>query len=221
MTVTPAGAQIARQFASSDARSARSLLGNLAAEEGEIRGHVVVAGFGQVGKAVARYLAGERVPVLILDLNAPRVTASRARGLRVFYGNATRLDVLRAAQLDRAHALVVAVPEAATAEQVTAVARQSFKDVRIYARVPDEKWGQHLKAVGGDAVVIDGLTTALELAERVMLVYDPDNPEIYDPDNPGWRTIIPPRPPPGWRRRTRSPSAIWNRFPNVRASRIA
>ena len=174
MMVTPAGAQIARQLASSDARSAQSLLGNLEAEQGEIRGHVVVAGFGQVGKAVARYLAGERVPVLILDLNAPRVTASRARGLRVFYGNATRLDVLRAAQLDRAHALVVAVPEATTAEQVTAVARQSFKDVRIYARVPDEKWGQHLKVIGADAVVIDGLTTALELAERVMLVYDPD-----------------------------------------------
>ncbi len=173
MAVTPAGAQIARQFASSDARSARSLLGNLETEEGEIRGHVVVAGFGQVGKAVARYLAGEHVPVLILDLNVPRVTASRARGLRVFYGNATRLDVLRAAQLDRAHALVVAVPEAATVEQVTAVARQSFKNVHIYARVPDEKWGQHLKVIGADAVVIEGLTTALELAERVMLVYDP------------------------------------------------
>ncbi len=177
MAVTPAGAQIARQFASAEARSARSLLGNLETEEGEIRGHVVVAGFGQVGKAVARYLAGERVPVLILDLSAPRVTASRAKGLRVFYGNATRIDVLRAAQLDHAHALVVAVPDAATAEQVTAVARQSFKDVHIYVRVPDEDWGQHLKVMGADAVVVEGLTTALELAERVMLVYDPDDSE--------------------------------------------
>lgn len=176
LAVTPAGAQIVRQFFSPKDQSGRSLLGNLEVEEGEIRGHVVVAGFGQVGKAVARYLVGERVPVLILDLNAPLVTASRARGLRVFYGNATRLDVLRAAHLDRAHALVVAVPEAATAEQVTAVARQSFKDVHIYVRVPDEDWGQHLKVMGADAVVIDGLTTALELAERVMLVYDPDEP---------------------------------------------
>jgi CPA2 family monovalent cation:H+ antiporter-2 len=173
MIVTPLGAQIARHLGSSGARSARSLLGNLETEEGQITGHVVVAGFGQVGKAVARHLVGEHVPVLILDLNAPRVTASRARGLRVFYGNATRVDVLRAAQLDRAHALVVAVPEATTAEQVTVVARQSFKNVHIYARVPDEDWGQHLKVVGADAVAIDGLTTALELAERVMLVYEP------------------------------------------------
>jgi len=176
MAVTPAGAQIVRQYFSPKDQSGRSLLGNLEAEEGEIKGHVVVAGFGQVGKAVARHLVGERVPVLILDLNAPLVTASRARGLRVFYGNATRVDVLRAAQLDRAHALVVAVPDATTAEQVTAVARQSFKDVRIYVRVPDEDWAQHLKVLGADAVVLDGLTTALELAERVMLVYDPDEP---------------------------------------------
>jgi len=176
MAVTPAGAQIVRQFVTSKDQSGRSLLGNLEAEEGEIKGHVVVAGFGQVGKAVARHLVGEHVPVLILDLNAPLVTASRARGLRVFYGNATRVDVLRAAHLDRAHALVVAVPDAATAEQVTAVSRQSFKDVHIYVRVPDEDWGQHLKVMGADAVVLDGLTTALELAERVMLVYDPDEP---------------------------------------------
>lgn len=175
MAVTPAGAQVYRQLFASKDPSGRSLLGNLAAEEGEIRGHVVVAGFGQVGKAVARHLVGERVPVLILDLNAPLVTASRARGLRVFYGDATRLDVLRAAHLDRAYALVVAVPDAATAEQVTAVARQAFKEVRIYVRVPDEDWGQHLRIGGADAVVVDGLTTALELAERVMLVYIPDD----------------------------------------------
>ena len=175
LAVTPAGAQIYRQFFASKDQSGRSLLGNLAAEEGEIRGHVVVAGFGQVGKAVARHLVGERVPVLILDLNAPLVTASRARGLRVFYGDATRLDVLRAAHLDRAYAFVVAVPDAATAEQVTAVARQGFKEVPIYVRVPDEDWGQHLRIGGADAVVVDGLTTALELAERVMLVYIPDD----------------------------------------------
>jgi CPA2 family monovalent cation:H+ antiporter-2 len=153
------------------------LLGNLEKEEGEIGGHVVVAGFGQVGKAVARYLAGERVPVLILDLSPPRVTVSRQKGLRVFYGNATRVDVLRAARLDRAHALVVAVPDATTAEQVTAVARQSFGQLRIFARVPDEDWGNRLKMIGADAVVLDGLTTALDLAERVMLVYAPEEPE--------------------------------------------
>ncbi|HSO41622.1 MAG TPA: NAD(P)-binding protein, partial [Rhodospirillales bacterium] len=135
-----------------------------------------IAGFGQVGMAVARYLAGEHVPVLILDLSPRRVRASRARNLPVFYGNAGRTDVLRAAHLDRAHALVVAVPEAATAEQITMVARRAAPTLKIYVRAPDEDWIARMRAAGANAVVIDGLTTALELAERVMLIYAPESP---------------------------------------------
>jgi len=177
MAVTPIGALIARRMLSSREREAPSLLGNLEQERSEISGHVVIAGFGQVGMAVARFLAGERIPVLILDLSTRRVTASRARGLPVFYGNATRIDVLRAAHLDRAHALVVAVPESATAEQVTTVARQSFRDLRIFTRVHDEDWVRKVQMAGADAVVLDGLTTALDLAERVMLFYRPEGTE--------------------------------------------
>jgi CPA2 family monovalent cation:H+ antiporter-2 len=177
MAVTPIGALIARRMLSSREREAPSLLGNLEQERNEISGHVVIAGFGQVGMAVARFLAGERIPVLILDLSTRRVTASRARGLPVFYGNATRIDVLRAAHLDRAHALVVAMPESATAEQVTTVARQSFRDLRIFTRVHDEDWVRKVQMAGADAVVLDGLTTALDLAERVMLFYRPEGTE--------------------------------------------
>ncbi len=177
MAVTPIGALIARRMLSSREREAPSLLGNLEQERSEISGHVVIAGFGQVGMAVARFLAGERIPVLILDLSTRRVTASRARGLPVFYGNATRIDVLRAAHLDRAHALVVAMPKSATAEQVTTVARQSFRDLRIFTRVHDEDWVRKVQMAGADAVVLDGLTTALDLAERVMLFYRPEGTE--------------------------------------------
>jgi CPA2 family monovalent cation:H+ antiporter-2 len=177
MAVTPIGALIVRRLMSAREREAPSLLGNLEQERSEISGHVVIAGFGQVGMAVARYLAGERIPVLILDLSTRRVTASRARGLPVFYGNATRIDVLRAAHLDRAHALVVAVPESATAEQVTTVARQSFRDLRIFTRVHDEDWVRKVQMAGANAVVLDGLTTALDLAERVMLFYRPEGTE--------------------------------------------
>jgi K+:H+ antiporter len=175
MAVTPVGALILDRLSIAAPESSRTLLGNLDRETAAVRSHVVVAGFGQVGMAVARYLAGERVPVLILDLTPKRVTASRARGLPVFYGNAARLDVLRAAHLERAHALVVAVPDAASAEQITTIACRAFADLSVFVRVPDDRWIERLKEAGADAVVVDGLTTALELAERVMLVYEPDS----------------------------------------------
>ncbi|HSO41869.1 MAG TPA: cation:proton antiporter [Rhodospirillales bacterium] len=174
MALTPLGAMMVSRYGPK-AREV-SLLGDLDREGGEASNHVVIAGFGQVGMAVARYLAGEHVPVLILDLSPRRVRASRARNLPVFYGNAGRTDVLRAAHLDRAHALVVAVPEAATAEQITMVARRAAPTLKIYVRAPDEDWIARMRAAGANAVVIDGLTTALELAERVMLIYAPESP---------------------------------------------
>jgi monovalent cation:H+ antiporter-2, CPA2 family len=175
MALTPLGAMIVSKVAPKG-RGEVSLLGDLDREGGEPNNHVVIAGFGQVGMAVARYLAGEHVPVLILDLSPRRVRASRARNLPVFYGNAGRTDVLRAAHLERAHALVVAVPEAATAEQITMVARRTAPGLKIYVRAPDENWIGRMRAAGANAVVIDGLTTALELAERVMLIYAPESP---------------------------------------------
>jgi hypothetical protein len=172
MMLTPMGAMLADKIGSRIKR-APSQLGDLDSEIGAIRGHVLIAGFGQVGMAVARFLAGEGVPLLILDLTPRRVTASRARGLPVFYGNAARRDVLRAAGLDRAQALVVAVPDPAAAEQITAIARQSFRHLRIFVRAPEESWISRMRTAGADAIVLDSLTTALDLAERVMLVHEP------------------------------------------------
>jgi CPA2 family monovalent cation:H+ antiporter-2 len=176
MAVTAAGSVAVRRLARSRLSRGRSTLGKLEEEGEELNRHVVVAGFGQVGKAVARHLAGQRIPIVVLDLHPQQVTASRARGLPVFYGNAARLDLLRAAHLERAEALVVAVPDPDTAEQITAVARQAYPALRIFTRVPDPDWVRRVRKAGANAVAIDGLTTALELAERVVMVYEPLEP---------------------------------------------
>jgi CPA2 family monovalent cation:H+ antiporter-2 len=176
MLLMPLGTILAETIAHRLVRQS-SALGDLEKESGELGGHVVIAGFGQVGMAVARFLAAERVPLLVLDLSPKRVTMSRARGLPVFYGNAARRDVLRAARLDRAQVLVIVVPEPAIAEQITTIARQSFRHLSIFVRAPDEGWVQRLRAAGANAVVLDSLTTALDLAERVMIVHAPEDLE--------------------------------------------
>ena len=173
MAVTAAGSTLANLLLRSRLQAPRSALGRLDEEGGELVGHVVVAGFGQVGKAVARHLYAQHVPIIVLDLHPKQVVASRTRRLPVFYGDATRLDVLRAARLDRAAALVVALPNPDVAEQVTALARRTFPHLLIFVRVPDTDWVRRLQKAGANAVAIEGLTTALELAERVILVYQP------------------------------------------------
>jgi hypothetical protein len=173
MAVTAAGSTVTNFLLRRRLQTPPSVLGKLDEEGGELVGHVVVAGFGQVGKAVARHLYAQHVPILVLDLHPKQVVASRTRKLPVFYGDAARLDVLRAARLDRAAALVVALPNPDVAEQITAIARRTFPHLLIFARVPDGDWVRPLQKAGANAVVIEGLTTALELAERVILVYQP------------------------------------------------
>lgn len=174
MAITPLGALIVERIVpGADPGRREPTYGSLEKQLGTVRGHVVIAGFGQVGMAVARHLAGLHVPCIILDMTPKRVAHSRSRGLPVYYGDATRIDVLRAARLDHAAALVVSVPDAATAERITAVASRAFPALPVFARGPDESWIDRLRGAGADAVVLDSLTTAYDFAERVMLVYDP------------------------------------------------
>ena len=87
MAVTAAGWTLANVLLLSRLQAPPSVLGKLDKEGGEMAGHVVVAGFGQVGKAVARHLHAQHVPIIVLDLHPKQVVASRTRRLPVFYGN--------------------------------------------------------------------------------------------------------------------------------------
>jgi hypothetical protein len=174
MALTPLGAIIVERIVpGADPGRREPTVGSLQKQLGTVKGHVVIAGFGQVGMAVARHLAGLHVPCIILDMTPKRVAHSRSRGLPVYFGDATRIDVLRAARLAHAAALVVSVPDAATSERITAVASRTFPDLPVFARGPDETWIDRLRSAGANAVVLDSLTTAYDFAERVMLVYDP------------------------------------------------
>ena len=101
MVATPflaeAGSRVARRLRG----RAPAMLASLQDEALGLSGHVIIAGFGRVGQIVAAVLSAAHVPYLALDLDPGRVGICRARGLRVFYGDASRLDVLAAAGAGR------------------------------------------------------------------------------------------------------------------------
>jgi monovalent cation:proton antiporter-2 (CPA2) family protein len=175
MAVTAVAASLARGFLNRLEGEASASLQELAAETEAARNHIVVVGFGQVGMALTRHLVGLRMPVLALDYDPRRVRASRERHLPVYFGNAARADVLRAAHVGQARLVVVALPSTQTAERVVSLLRSLFPRLRVLARVPDEDSVTRLRAAGADAVVVDGLTTALDLAQRAVLLYEPED----------------------------------------------
>jgi CPA2 family monovalent cation:H+ antiporter-2 len=174
MAVTAVVATLGRGFLDRLEGRAAASLQELAAETEAVRNHVVVIGFGQVGMALTRHLVGLRIPVLAIDYDPRRVRASHAHKLPVFFGNGARADVLRAAHVGQARLVVVALPSTQTAERVVALVRNLFPRLRVLARVPDDGGVARLREAGADAVVVDGLTTALDLAQRAELQYDPE-----------------------------------------------
>jgi voltage-gated potassium channel Kch len=144
-----------------------------------------VVGFGQVGMALTRHLVGLRIPVLALDYDPRRVRASRERHLPVYFGNALRTDVLRAAHVGQSRLVVVALPNLVVCERVVGLLRSLFPRLRLLARAPDDDSAARLRKAGADAVVVDGLTTALDLAQRAVLLYEPEeDPSSAEPRTP-------------------------------------
>ena len=111
-----------------------------------VRDHVVVIGFGQVGKALARHLLGLEIPVLVLDYNPRRVRESQARKLPVYFGNATRSEVLRAAHLGQARLAVVALPDPEVALRVVTLLKRLFPNLGLLVRAPDAASAEKLLA---------------------------------------------------------------------------
>jgi len=104
---------------------------------------VIIAGFGRYGQIVSRLLSAEGVPVTVLDHDAEMIEAARTFGSRVFYGDATRLDLLRTAGAAQAKILVVAVDDVDQSLAIVDLARQHFPQLELVARARDvTHWNQ-------------------------------------------------------------------------------
>jgi len=129
---------------------------------------VVVAGFGRVGQIVARVLSMRHVPFTALEINPHHVDFVRSYGNQVFYGDATRLDVLRAAGVPQARALVLAVGSEAASLKIVERVRATCPGVPILARATTRMHELKLRELGVDYVLRDTLHSSLRLARELL-----------------------------------------------------
>jgi CPA2 family monovalent cation:H+ antiporter-2 len=130
--------------------------------------HVVIAGFGRVGSAVADSLEAAEVPFVAVDLDPQRVIQARERGLSVYYGDMTRPEILAALHVERARSMVVAVDNPKVAVQVVALVCYIFPDLKVYARARDDAHAQELQKVGAHIVVPELVATGVKLAGSIL-----------------------------------------------------
>lgn len=130
--------------------------------------HVIICGFGRTGGQIARFLAAENVPFLALDVDPNQLKRSVPAGGKLVFGSADRDEVLLAAGLSRARALVVAYPDTHSAERVVRKVRQSRPDIPVIVRSPDEHDVGRLKAAGATEVIPEVLEGSLMIAAETL-----------------------------------------------------
>lgn len=95
---------------------------------------VVICGFGRYGQIVGRMLSAQGLKITVLDHDPDTIESLREFGFRVFYGDATRLDLLRTAGAGTAKVLVIAVDDMEQSLEIVDLAREHFPNARIVAR---------------------------------------------------------------------------------------
>jgi CPA2 family monovalent cation:H+ antiporter-2 len=130
---------------------------------------VIVAGFGRVGETVAEMLAQHRIAYVAIDNDADRVAAQRKLGRPVYWGDISRLEMLRRLHLDTARALVVTMNDTRAADALVAAARAERADLLIVARARDARHAAHLYGIGATDAVPETIEASLQLAEAVLV----------------------------------------------------
>lgn len=97
-------------------------------------GHVIIAGFGRVGQIFGRVLRTQGIPFTALDHDSEQVDVVRRFGNRVFYGDASRSDLLEAAGAERARALIIAIDDVESSVKIANIVKKTYPKLPIYAR---------------------------------------------------------------------------------------
>jgi CPA2 family monovalent cation:H+ antiporter-2 len=131
--------------------------------------HVVICGYGRTGQRIAEFLSIEEIPFIALDVDPQRIADARSQDINVVFGNADRPEVLQAAGISRARAVVVSYPDAHSAERVLRIVRSTRPDIPVVVRTTDDKDVARLKAAGATEVIPEVLESSLLIAAETLV----------------------------------------------------
>jgi monovalent cation:proton antiporter-2 (CPA2) family protein len=129
---------------------------------------VIIAGFGRFGQIVARVLQAKGMPFTALDSSQSSVDFVRRFGNQVYYGDASRLDLLRAAGAATAKVLVLAINDRDASVRTAELVRAQFPHLKVYARARNRQHAFALMDAGVTHVIRDTYGSSLETGGAVL-----------------------------------------------------
>ncbi|MDE2318064.1 MAG: cation:proton antiporter [Rhodospirillales bacterium] len=129
---------------------------------------VIICGFGRVGQIIGRVLAMQKIRFTALDRSSTQVDFIRRFGVKVFYGDPTREELMRSAGAESAKVLVLALDDMEASVAVAEMVRRKFPQLRVVARARNRHHVHRLMSAGVDLFVRETFFSSLRLTEIVM-----------------------------------------------------
>jgi monovalent cation:H+ antiporter-2, CPA2 family len=141
---------------------------NKPADEIDQQHKIIIAGFSHFGSTIGRFLRANGIEATILDNDSDRVDLLRKMGFKVYYGDATRVDLLHSAGADQATILISAIDDPEITLHLVEVMNKHFPHVELMIRTPHRFTGYELMEMGVENVYRDSLDTSIRLGVDVL-----------------------------------------------------
>jgi monovalent cation:proton antiporter-2 (CPA2) family protein len=178
MLATPGLEKVAYRIFSSTRKSITTILDvEIGMTEQDVK-PVILAGFGRMGHKIGHIMESMKVPYVAIDSDVSLVDREREEGKSVYFGDAQRPEVLRAAGVADAPLVIVAIADLEATERVVSSLHAAFPDVPIFARGHDIMKCQELRTLGAHFTVSETLEASAELARAALLHMGVEAPEV-------------------------------------------
>jgi monovalent cation:proton antiporter-2 (CPA2) family protein len=134
----------------------------------ELYPRVIIAGFGRFGQIVGRILSARKIAFTALDVSQTQVDFLRRFGNRIFYGDASRLELLRAAHAENAEIFVLAIDDVEASVRTAELVRRHFPHLKIFARARNRQHAFRLLDLEVRYTIRETLVSSLEMSEKVL-----------------------------------------------------
>lgn len=130
--------------------------------------NVILVGFGHFGSTVGRFLRSHGIEPTVLDQDSNRVDFLRKMGFEVYYGDATRIDLLESAGIAQAKILICAIDNPSVTKEITKMVKEKYPHVELMIRAQNRYDAYELLNMGMENIYRESLDTSLSLAKDVL-----------------------------------------------------
>jgi monovalent cation:proton antiporter-2 (CPA2) family protein len=140
---------------------------------------VIVAGYGRFGQVVSRLLQADGIQTTLLDHDSGQIELTGRFGYKVFYGDASRVQLLRSAGAEEARLLIIAIDDREKAVKMVVSAREFFPHLKVLARAYDRSHAYELMDAGANVITRETFGSALMMGEEALKLLGYDEARAY------------------------------------------